>query len=117
MSRRDLRLRQIRHPLPYDTKLHACVSHGRATTVRFRNFIQPSEMPYNVGTNVLDTAVTYDSGDYPRLLQKTIDLSDYGRLRKEQASKRAGGGISWRASPYRQVWTRREPIPPWSSHY
>ena len=92
MSRRDLRLRQIRHPLPYDTKLHACVSHGRATTVRFRNFIQPSEMPYNVGTNVLDTAVTYDSGDYPRLLQKAIDLSDYGRLRKEQASKRAGGG-------------------------
>ena len=61
------------------------------TTVRLRNFIQPSEMPYNVGTNVLETPVIYDSGDYPRLLQKAIDLSDYDRFRIEQASKRAGG--------------------------
>ncbi len=61
------------------------------TAVRFRNFIQPQEMPYSVGTSVLETPIIYDSGDYPRLMQKAIDLSGYGRLRKEQASQRADG--------------------------
>ena len=59
--------------------------------VRFRNFIQPQEMPYSVGTSVLTTPIVYDSGDYPRLMRKAVELSDYGRLRKEQASRRAEG--------------------------
>ena len=56
--------------------------------VRFRNFIQPQEMPYSVGTSVLETPIIYDSGDYPRLMRKAVELSGYARFK--EVSRRVG---------------------------
>ena len=56
--------------------------------VRFRNFIQPQEMPYSVGTSVLETPIIYDSGDYPRLMRKAVELSGYDRFK--EVSRRVG---------------------------
>ena len=56
--------------------------------VRFRNFIQPQEMPYSVGTSVLETPIIYDSGDYPRLMRKAVELSGYDRFKEVRRSWR-----------------------------
>ncbi len=60
--------------------------------VRFRNFIQPDQFPYPVGITFRDgSPMTYDSGNYPALLQKGLDLIDYPLQRKVQAERRAAG--------------------------
>jgi aerobic carbon-monoxide dehydrogenase large subunit len=56
--------------------------------LRMENFIQPEQMPYTT-----PTGWEYDSGDYPRALQKALDLLGYDDLRKEQAEKRARGEL------------------------
>jgi carbon-monoxide dehydrogenase large subunit len=56
--------------------------------LRMENFIQPEQMPYTT-----PTGWEYDSGDYPRALQKALDLIGYDDLRKEQAEKRAKGEL------------------------
>jgi carbon-monoxide dehydrogenase large subunit len=56
--------------------------------LRMENFIQPEQMPYKT-----PTGWEYDSGDYPRALQKALDLIGYDDLRKEQAEKRARGEL------------------------
>ena len=58
------------------------------TAVRFRNLIQPEQIPYNVGTHVLETPIIYDSGNYTSLLEKAIERSGYAGLRKAQRSER-----------------------------
>ena len=55
--------------------------------VRLRNLVQPGEMPYPVGTSVLNHPIIYDSGDYPRLMQKALEASGYACFRKQQAVK------------------------------
>jgi len=57
--------------------------------VRLRNFVQPREMPYTVGTDVLHTSIIYDTGDYPALMARAIEITDYDRLRKDQARGRS----------------------------
>ena len=43
--------------------------------VRRRNFIQPDQFPYDVGVAWQDgNTVVYDSGDYPALLEKAIQM-------------------------------------------
>lgn len=60
--------------------------------VRFRNLIQPDQFPYAVGLTFRDgSPLTYDSGDYPALLQKGLDLIDYPAQRRLQAERRAAG--------------------------
>ena len=54
--------------------------------VRMRNFIQPQDQPFNTSAGRL-----YDSGDYPATLAKLLEISDYQRLREEQAEARARG--------------------------
>jgi len=54
--------------------------------VRKVNFIQPNEFPYRTGTGH-----NYDSGDYPGALDKLIGLSEYKKLREEQARLRQEG--------------------------
>ncbi len=44
--------------------------------LRSRNLIQPDEMPYETGTGHV-----YDSGDFPLLLEKLLDNSDYEGLK------------------------------------
>ena len=56
--------------------------------LRFRNLIQPNEMPY---TNFSGT--TYDSGDFPKALAKVVEESGYRELRKEQERMRNNGKI------------------------
>jgi len=56
--------------------------------VRMRNLVQPGEMPYSVGTSVLNHPIIYDSGDYPRLMQKAMEASGYACLRKEQGGRK-----------------------------
>jgi carbon-monoxide dehydrogenase large subunit len=56
--------------------------------LRMENFIQPEQFPYHT-----PTGWEYDSGDYPRALQKALDLIGYDDLRKEQAEKRERGEL------------------------
>jgi len=60
--------------------------------VRARNQIAPQEMPYRPGLVYRDgIAVSYDGGDYPLELRRTLDLLDYAGWRKRQADLRAKG--------------------------
>jgi CO/xanthine dehydrogenase Mo-binding subunit len=54
--------------------------------VRFRNFIQPDQFPYETPTGQL-----YDSGDYPEMLRKALALIDYDGARREQTEAREKG--------------------------
>ena len=60
--------------------------------VRFRNLVQADEFPYEVGLIFRDgSPLTYDSGDYPELLRRTLDALDYERHRREQPALRERG--------------------------
>jgi carbon-monoxide dehydrogenase large subunit len=60
--------------------------------VRFRNLIQPDQFPYAVGLTFRDgSPLTYDSGDYPELLRKGLELIDYDKQRELRAERRAAG--------------------------
>lgn len=52
--------------------------------IRFRNFVQPSEMPYATSSGGM-----YDSGDYPAILRKVMKNSDYNKVleRRDEARK------------------------------
>jgi aerobic carbon-monoxide dehydrogenase large subunit len=56
--------------------------------IRMRNFIKPEQFPYRSPTGFV-----YDSGDYPRALQKALDLVGYDELRAEQEKARAEGRL------------------------
>jgi 2-furoyl-CoA dehydrogenase large subunit len=56
------------------------------TEVRFRNFIQPDEFPYDT-----PSGNTYDSGDYPGTLRKALEQIGYEDLLRYQAAARAEG--------------------------
>ena len=55
---------------------------------RRKNFIQPSEFPYQT-----PLAMVYDSGEYDRLFDKLVAESNYATLRTEQATARDGGRL------------------------
>jgi aerobic carbon-monoxide dehydrogenase large subunit len=60
--------------------------------LRFRNLIPPEEFPYAVGMIFRDSApLTYDSGDYPQLLRRALEMADYASARQEQARLREQG--------------------------
>jgi 2-furoyl-CoA dehydrogenase large subunit len=56
--------------------------------IRFRNFIQPEEFPYDT-----PGGQTYDSGNYPEMLRKALERVDYDALRREQTDGRARGRL------------------------
>ena len=66
--------------------------------LRLRNLIEPAEMPYATGTHTDGHPVVYDSGDYRRLVELTLDRFDreaWLRWRREaQAPRRRGIGIA-----------------------
>jgi carbon-monoxide dehydrogenase large subunit len=66
--------------------------HLDPAEVRRRNFIQPEQMPYNVGIIFRDgRPVTYDSGDYPACQQAALDQADYaGFATRQQAARERG---------------------------
>ncbi len=60
--------------------------------VRRRNFVQSEQMPYPVGLVFRDgSPVVYDSGDYPRCQEKSLELADYDNFRARQTVARAEG--------------------------
>jgi aerobic carbon-monoxide dehydrogenase large subunit len=59
--------------------------------IRRRNLIAKSEMPYTLGFEALGTDVTYDSGDYAGLLDKTLAAADWPALQQRLRRRRAGG--------------------------
>jgi len=56
--------------------------------LRMRNLIAPERFPYRSKTGWL-----YDSGQYERALREALRLSDYERLRAEQAERRERGEL------------------------
>jgi aerobic carbon-monoxide dehydrogenase large subunit len=63
--------------------------------LRMKNLLRPEQFPYKS-----PTGWEYDSGNYPRCLQKAMEIADYDELRREQAEKRErselmGIGISF----------------------
>jgi carbon-monoxide dehydrogenase large subunit len=59
--------------------------------VRRRNFIEPEEMPYEVGGAALGQHTVYDCGDYPRAFEAALAAVDYKAVRAEQAAARGPG--------------------------
>jgi carbon-monoxide dehydrogenase large subunit len=62
--------------------------------LRRRNLIPPSAMPYRTALGL-----AYDSGDFPAVLEKALELADYGgfaqrRKESEARGKRRGIGVS-----------------------
>lgn len=55
-------------------------------TVRRRNLLRPDQLPHRSATGAL-----YDSGDYPRALDRALELADAGAVREEQAARRPRG--------------------------
>ena len=57
--------------------------------VRRRNFIQPEQMPYEVGLIFRDgKPIVYDSGDYPKTMAAALSAADYESFRERQAAAR-----------------------------
>jgi CO/xanthine dehydrogenase Mo-binding subunit len=54
--------------------------------LRRHNLIQPDEFPYKI-----PTGNSYDSGNYPAVLQRALELADIDRWRAEQERARAQG--------------------------
>ncbi len=56
--------------------------------LRRKNFIQPSEFPYQT-----PVAMIYDSGDYEKLFSKAIEVSNYPELLRQRDEARAAGKL------------------------
>ncbi|HWP84456.1 MAG TPA: molybdopterin cofactor-binding domain-containing protein, partial [Terriglobia bacterium] len=54
--------------------------------IRFKNFIQPAQMPYTTPSGEV-----YESGDYPECLRRALRLGDYQGVRQQQAEARKQG--------------------------
>ncbi len=63
--------------------------------VRFANFVQPADMPYDVGLPNYRGAgnVVYDSGDYPAVLRRALEMADYGGRAEECRRARRQGRL------------------------
>src|SRR5690242_517146 len=71
--------------------------------LRRRNFIQPSQMPYNTTANWTVGAPagwTYDSGDFARLTDRAIELADWNGFLKRKQQSEAKGRLRGRSLIY-----------------
>ena len=59
--------------------------------VRRRNLITAEEMPFSRPLEVIGDDIEYDTGDYPALLDKTLDHIGWDDLKAEMAARRANG--------------------------
>lgn len=74
--------------------------------IRRKNFIQPHEFPYFIPTGNM-----YDSGNYPGVLEKALQLADYQGLREMQRRAREEGryvGIGLITAQERSVFSATE---------
>jgi carbon-monoxide dehydrogenase large subunit/6-hydroxypseudooxynicotine dehydrogenase subunit gamma len=68
--------------------------------IRRRNLVSPARMPHASGTNIHEYPVVYDSGDYPKLLEKALDLFGWEemaawRAQAPRGELRRGLGIAF----------------------
>lgn len=56
--------------------------------LRRKNFIQPDEFPYQT-----PVALLYDSGDYDKLFDKAVEVSNYQELLRQRDAARAAGKL------------------------
>lgn len=56
--------------------------------IRQRNFLQPADFPHQT-----PNGANYDSGNYPKMLARLIETSQYAQLRVRQAERRAQGEL------------------------
>src|SRR2546421_8328463 len=63
--------------------------------VRFTNLVPSADMPYDVGLpNYRGSGnVVYDSGDYPAVLRRAMEMADYERLAEECLRARQDGRL------------------------
>jgi len=54
--------------------------------IRRRNYVRPEAFPYASAAGL-----TFDSGDYPRALDRALELAGYAELRERQRERRASG--------------------------
>jgi 2-furoyl-CoA dehydrogenase large subunit len=59
--------------------------------IRLLNLIRPEEMPYHTPTGGV-----YDSGDYPAVLRRALELSDYDRLRLTTGAAASADATTWK---------------------
>jgi carbon-monoxide dehydrogenase large subunit len=59
--------------------------------IRRRNLIGKAAMPYTLGLETLGTHIVYDSGDYAKLLDKTLAAADWKNLQAQLVARRAKG--------------------------
>ncbi len=59
--------------------------------IRRRNLIAAADMPFARHLDTLGTEMTYDSGDYAKLLGKALAAIGWPKLREELTRRRAGG--------------------------
>ncbi|MFN5522342.1 xanthine dehydrogenase family protein molybdopterin-binding subunit, partial [Bradyrhizobium sp.] len=57
-------------------------------TIRKRNFIKPSQMPFPAASGV-----TYDSGDFAAVFEKALAVSDYAGFAKRKRESRKNGKL------------------------
>ena len=57
--------------------------------VRRKNFVQPDQFPYPIASG----AISYDSGDYDKTLDRALEIVDYEALKREREQARAEGRI------------------------
>ena len=62
-------------------------------TVRRRNLITATEMPFSRPLNALGTEIVYDSGDYPLLLDKALAQIGWDALQADLRRRRAAGEL------------------------
>ena len=61
------------------------------TELRLKNLIPPSAMPYEVGiTRPEGSPMVYDSGDYPTVLRKALEIIDYDGIKPKQGRQSDG---------------------------
>ena len=58
--------------------------------LRFRNFVQPSQMPYNAGRTRSEGDTVFDSGDYPQGLSTALDQIGYDQSKPLQRIDETG---------------------------
>jgi carbon-monoxide dehydrogenase large subunit len=58
--------------------------------LRRRNLVTPDEIPYATGTHTDGHGVVYDSGDYPRLLDRAVEAFDRPRMEAWRAEAPEG---------------------------
>jgi carbon-monoxide dehydrogenase large subunit len=67
--------------------------HVDPIEIRRRNLIAEAEMPFKRHLDTLGTEMTYDSGDYAGLLDKTLAAIGWQTLREDLKRRRAAGEI------------------------